>query len=212
MVHFRQRWFWGPIPILVVGGMLGTSVVANWGESLEGWLRYWPADVFVLLMVAWYWALVVRYSSRHVVVDDDGLWIDGELQARPEDVVAVALVQDPASALHLKRLDARADSSRPMKYWFGRDAWFHRTWNRVLEVEGFGRVAVPRSNDLARATGWHAVLVVSRRHHEHGRLRAYRQGWLIGTYREKRLGAALFTIAPAAEFVDHAPDVRGRLA
>lgn len=206
MVHFRQRRYWGPLPIMLIGGLLGVTVYAEWGRSPAQWLEFWPAHVLTLLIIGWYWLLVVRYTSREVVVDDEGLWIDGERQAKPADLVAVVRVGDPSTAMHLKRLDDDARGSGLLAYWFGRRAWLNRSWTRVMEVEGYGRVAVPRERDLARATGWDGVLVVSRR-----KVRGYRQGWLIGTYREARLLAALSAIAPDIEQVQRARDVPGRL-
>ena len=206
MVHFRQRRYWGPTPIMLVGGLLGVTVHGEWGRPPAQWLEFWPVHVFTLVIIAWYWLLVVRHTSREVVVDEEGLWIDGVWQVGPQDLVAVTRVGDPRSALHLKRLDDDARGSGPLSYWFGAKAWRSRSWTRVLEVDGLGRVAVPRANDLARATGWDGLLVVSRRS-----VRGYRQGWLLGTYREARLLAALSAIAPHIERVEEARDVPGRL-
>lgn len=212
MVHFRQAGYWGILPVLVVAGLVVVApVLALWDAPLQTWIDAWPVHLLMLSVASWYWFIVGRHLNREVVLDDRGLWIDGDFQVGRRDIIGIGTLQDPASALHLRRLDdaGHEDGRRSLSYWFGAAAWRQRVWTRVLRVEGIGKVAVPRSRDLARGSGWTSVLLVSRRSHGPGRLADYREGWLIGTFRDEELVRAVLAGAPEAQLYEGVPDVRG---
>lgn len=192
MVHYRHRRYWGVAPPMLAAALAGGLVYAMWGEPWEEWVAVWPMALFALALWGWYWFLVGRYISRRVEVADDGLWIDGEWQVGAGDIVAVGLAQDPLGSAHLRRVD-------------GGSYWLQRSWVRVIEVEGLGKVAVPRSRDYARGSGWHAVLVVSKRAHGRGHAADYRKGWLVGTYRDRSLVEAIQRVSPEARFIETEP-------
>lgn len=202
MVHFRQHRFWGVTPPMLAAALGGGLVYAMWGEPWEEWVAIWPMGLFVLALFGWYWFMVGRRISRRVEVADDGLWIDGERQVGAADIIAMGLTQDFISGFYLARLDDDGVNSRGLGYWLGKGAWVQRHWLRLIEAEGIGKIAVSRSRDLNRGSGWPGVLVVSKRPHGPGRGTEYRKGWLIGTFRGEQLIEALHRIAPEAEFIE----------
>lgn len=205
MVHYRHKRFWGVTPPLLGSALGGGLVAALWGDPWEEWVAVWPMALFVLALFGWYWFVVGRHINRRVEVADDGLWIDGEWQVGAADIIAVGLAQDYRVSSYLARLDDAGIDSPGLAYWMGKGAWVQRNWLRLVEAEGVGKVAVPRSRDLNRGSGWHGVLVVSKRSHGRGRGADYRKGWLIGTFRAPHLVEAIHRIAPEAQFID---DVR----
>lgn len=203
MVHYRHRRYWGVLPLILAAVLVGGMVYAMWGEPWEEWVAVWPVTLFFVALYGWYWFMVGRHINRRVAVADDGLWIDGEWQVGAADIIAVGLAQDYAVSSYLLRLDDDGVKSRGLAYWTGKGAWVQRNWLRLVEVEGVGKVAVSRARDLNRGSGWHGVLVVSKRSHGTGRGADYRKAWLIGTFRDRSLVEALFRIAPQARLIEN---------
>lgn len=207
MQHYRHRVYLGIAPGMVMIGLIATPFWVMWGASISEWLETWQGFTLLWGLAAWYWLVTVRWINREVVVDDTGLWIDGELELHAADIAAISFLDDPFSTVHLARIeDGRVQRFRLVDTLLPA-RWRNRVWWRVVAVPGHGQVVIPREHDTGRASALDGVVVVSRR--SDPRLPGARTGWLLGTYRLRALGEALLTVAPDADVVAGTVDVRG---
>lgn len=195
MTYYEHRRLVTPSMICIAGALIIPGVLA-YRDALGQWWEAWPLHLlFGTVIVLWY-VTIARYSNRHVRVDDDGLWVDGELVAAPEEIVALGSTHDPVIFGGM-RLVGTSSLPRPRGDATGRRSlWGQSSWARVVEVPGVEESAViTRERDLVKGS-WleRNVVVVTDRWYARG----FREAWLISSYRPARLTEALSRVAPTA--------------
>lgn len=183
--------------VVVLGAVLVPGPLA-YRDDLAGIVEIWPALLGLLVLPVWHWFMVGRHVDRHVRVDSRGLWVDGELVVRPEEVVGLGTTVDKFWSFHMDELESLTEGRRTVRG----GIWSQKAWVNVIESPGFDRpAAVTRRKDLARGSWWNGVIVQSEQWLHEG----YRDAWLIGSSRYRELFEALFAIAPHAQLPQGRP-------
>lgn len=184
MVHFEQRPLWSPVALGCCGISGGMGVWTLWYDPTFA-LAVWYLPFGLIGMAVMIWVTIGRHAHRTLRVDDEGVWIDGDLAIQPSQVVAITAAADldpVGTVMHLR--------ARP-----GHELSFlQHNWLRVLEVDGHGTVVISRERDLGRATGFGGIVVVTDESDE-----GHPAGWFLPSLRRRQLGAALLAIAPDAD-------------
>lgn len=163
-----------------------------WRDDLAGYVELWPVHVALLAVPAWHWFMVGRHVDRHVRVDRRGLWVDGELVVRPQDIVGLGTSADKFWTIHMKELRRLTAGRRSARG----GIWNQKSWVNVIRAPGFDHTAaVTRQKDLARGSWWSGVIVQTDQWLHEG----HRDAWLIASHRYQDLFDALFAIAPNAQ-------------
>lgn len=153
-------------------------------------LKYWWADLSLLLIGGGFAYLIVPWSNRWVRVDRFGVWIDGELAIPAGEVRAVVAAPD-TGGFHAHPIDEHGRWSRHRVPMFPARAWKQASWSRVEDVPGIGSVVVPRAKDCGRATWLSGALVVTG-----DKFDRMRVAWFLVSYRSRALQVALVEMAP----------------
>lgn len=180
MVWFRRRGFFGLSSAVFLGVLAGIPVHVN-RTDWEAWVITWPAHLFFLALFAAHWWFVGRHANRAVRVDDDGLWVGGELAVPASRIIAVVPATDTGTA-ELQRMGE-----------VDRGAWVQGSWGRFTRPAGSEPVVVTRDRDLGRGT-WNRGAIVTTDEYEPGE--DFRKGWFVPAYRRERLLDALVAVAP----------------
>lgn len=199
---FHQRFVVSPFAVVVSAVLLFPVGLLVWDPdggglttSVLGWHPLLPViwlSGVGLLLQTWLWS--IRPALRSVRVDDEGLWVDGELVVEPHHVDAFGVLA-PArrgAAFGSERLPTRdgAGLLERVGAHFSPDGWVRRHG-----LPTGGSVAIPGAQDVGGRSGLDRVIVVLDRHVD----RHVRDGWGIATWRARELLEALARMAPDAE-------------
>lgn len=211
MTYYEHERLWAPATVVMTAALVGPGLVII-TEGMSEFLFIWPAHLFGITVSSLLHVLIGRHVNRHVRVDEEGLWVDGELVVAAGDIVAVGVAGDPiAGHLHLvggSQLPRPRNHPTP-----SRSSLLQHSWARVVEAPGIDTVGVvTRARDLARGSWLDGVTVVTKRWYERG----LREAWIIASYRPARLGEALSKAAPDAHLISthdpYAPTSEGSTA